>query len=630
MLSFTVLLFPVAAWFPSLDTPLPLPVPLCRQRRDDHKMIELLLPLNTIRFKYGMPERAGCGEVRPDLLEELERQQREKQPTRSRSVEQLGLPPPQLHKSRSMELGRDAAKSDAGWQLTPETASAAAGRMGRSAENLTQIAEDEPVVISGFTAVPEGAVGGVTEEAANDRSEGGAKDGEKEAGGEEVSASGEAVVKWELGSDDENGDGKVEEKQDKVPAAPPVMWPEVKIVVEEDVDVKADRSENDSDANDAGRKLSISNEAHKESENVFMRVGEAPEQASLSDAALLAPESESDFDFWGSTEQDFSSNTDDNDKSGMESAVQTPRLKTPERTPSPSLAEANPATLETEKGGDISPDEEASEGNADKDNEQQPAEVTNQATTDQTEGEETTFSFWDVSDEDEKVQKDVKESPPSANSSELKDDDQRTDKDGVPSFWDDTEDEEKTKKNEDVDEADRGTGDQTNDCDGMPITIHREKETLEDPAPNVTGNGDLNKSEGNVIDEAEETTKDSPTTNGETFSFWNTSDEEDTEQAPTFPRSKTYLWADDDDTAEEPVHPKADPNRSSDALEPTDSTCCGRVPSPTGDGWDATSAEHPSHTGSGAGSEAPGRLSPRPLSVPHITLSDDSELMPAR
>lgn len=41
------------------------------QRRDDEKMIELLLPLNTIRHRYGLPERMGAGEVRLDLLEQL-------------------------------------------------------------------------------------------------------------------------------------------------------------------------------------------------------------------------------------------------------------------------------------------------------------------------------------------------------------------------------------------------------------------------------------------------------------------------------------------------------------------------------------------------------------------------------
>ncbi|XP_043228423.1 uncharacterized protein LOC122384770 [Amphibalanus amphitrite] len=82
------------------------------QGRDDHKMIELLLPLNTIRHKYGMPERAGCGEVDHELLQLLaeqdrkQKQQRKQQRTRSVGVPPLAPPPARHQKSRSVDNGR--------------------------------------------------------------------------------------------------------------------------------------------------------------------------------------------------------------------------------------------------------------------------------------------------------------------------------------------------------------------------------------------------------------------------------------------------------------------------------------------------------------------------------------------
>ncbi|XP_037076391.1 uncharacterized protein LOC119097465 [Pollicipes pollicipes] len=120
------------------------------QRRDDDKMIELLLPLNTIRYKYGMPARAGCGDVCPELLEELERQQKMRQP-RARSLELLEPPHPAHQKSRSMELdtswtraaegGAAEAACEPRWTLQVP-GQAQHGRRACSAENLSTIDDD--------------------------------------------------------------------------------------------------------------------------------------------------------------------------------------------------------------------------------------------------------------------------------------------------------------------------------------------------------------------------------------------------------------------------------------------------------------------------------------------------------
>lgn len=72
-------------------------------------MIELLLPLNTIRHKYGMPERAGCGDVREDLIKALaeqekqQKQQRLQRRTRSMGIPEVPTPAAKHQKSHSID-----------------------------------------------------------------------------------------------------------------------------------------------------------------------------------------------------------------------------------------------------------------------------------------------------------------------------------------------------------------------------------------------------------------------------------------------------------------------------------------------------------------------------------------------
>ena len=152
-------------------------------------MIELLLPLNTIRHKYGMPERAGCGEVDHELLQMLaeqdrkQKQQRKQQRTRSVGVPPLPplAPPPARHqKSRSV---------DNTWPIA-EQASAVAGAGGSEKTAETRV---------------EGGEGG----------EGGGRPGEIEAAGAEAvggeqrpaGAVGHAAVEEDGGAVAAAGDG---------------------------------------------------------------------------------------------------------------------------------------------------------------------------------------------------------------------------------------------------------------------------------------------------------------------------------------------------------------------------------------------------------------------------------------
>ncbi|XP_043209613.1 uncharacterized protein LOC122374741 [Amphibalanus amphitrite] len=540
------------------------------QRRDDDKMIELLLPLNTIRFKYGMSERPGCGEVRPDLLEELERQRRDKQPARCRSMEQLGLPPPPLHKSRSMELTREAAKGDAGWLLRPESAGAAA-RVGHSAENLTQISESDGAVGGAvgvdagvvFTAAPEAAADGAT---SGKEAEGSAEGSEREA----ESDTGGAPVKWEVG--DDNDEESTEEKQDSTQAPAPPAWPEVKIVVEEDVDRNTEQTAPESGG--------------KQNENLLMKVNESSDQ--MSDVASLAPESESEFDFWASTEQDFW----EDDKSAMASAVQTPRSGSPERASPASSAEAAPTA---EGASDTAPDE------------QPPSETEGTSESKQHQPEEN-LPPGDNRDGNEHQ---AEENDTSRSQSDIKNDNAK-EKDSGFSFWDVINENDSPVRSND-DEIKRRIS-ETTSAESETLAPDDSKQE-EDRTSSEDQTDNRIPASLNPKDAPDQTSNTTPATNGETFSFWDVSEEENTEPAPVKP--KKGFWEDDSD-AEPSTTPEPG---SAESGGVGDSACEGRV-SPAQDGeYEATSAERPEEVRDSR---------PPPLTVPHITLSDDSELMPAR